>query len=1297
MEFNKPAPLKMTGNMAQNFKFFKQQVEIYMTATETDGKSKEIQVARLLNLMGTEALKVYNTLVTEENPDKEISAIISRMEKYCSPRTNEIMAHYKFFTAKQNSDNFDIYLTRLKELIKPCNFGQMEGKLLKTQIILGIQCRDTLERLLREDMTLEKVVSFCQSVEAAERNCQELGKSMEVHKIIKKNFKASSSSKAKLTINNCSRCGNTHLINACPAYGKVCNKCKKLNHFSNFCKFTFDSVPKFTKNNKSQFKKENKKFYKQNLINTIDSDTEISDENLIFSINQVKIKEINNKKWFQVIYVNETQINFQLDTGAETNVLPYNLYKIINSKEPIQQTNAKIESYGGYKLNTMGTVLLKCKVKDIVKDVHFIIVDHTNCVPILGLNTCISLNLVQRINQLDFKKSSELDKFISQNKEVFEGLGTFPEIVKIKIVKGAVPKANPPRRIPLALKDRLKQTLKVLVSKQIIEPVDEPPEWVNNIVIVEKSDKTLRICIDPSELNKSILREFYPIPTLEEITPKLANKNIFCVFDLKDGFHQIKLDKVSSDYCTFSSPFGCYKFLRAPFGLASIPEIFQKLTYKYFGDLDNVTVYFDDILCATNTVEEMNKTVDRVISRAKKYNIKFNSNKIQFYQNEVKYLGFLFSKEGMRPDSSRITAIQELGTPKNKKELQQILGTINYLRQFVPNLSEISSPFRELLKNNVVWQWNEKHTGLLNTIKNLIAKASMLNNFDIHKQIVIQSDSSKDALGCCLLQDNKPVAFASRSLTSTEINYAQIEKELLSISFALTKFHNYIYGRKIIVNNDHLPLVSLMKKSIDKIKNNRLRRLRMKILPYTFNLEYIPGPKLFIADLLSRNIIHRPTNDDGEMIEVVHTVQVTPELLITGEKLNLYKKETQNDETLAKVIKYYNEGWPKSLDKITNCELKHYFNNRFDITVQDLLVYINNKILIPKNLRKSVLQLLHETHLSAQKQKFLAKSIFYWPGINSEIVNIVDNCNTCQKYKRNQIKQTLKSHEIPKLPFMKLGLDIAEYKGLYYLVVVDYYSRWLEIIQIKQKDTMTIVSKLKPLFSRFGIPMEIVADNMPFGSIEFQKFAKEWEFEVKTSSPHYPQSNGLAEKGVGIAKKIIQKCNEAGQDIELYLLNYRNSKVAKLDFTPAQLLLNHNLRSKIPNTFNNMLPKLNINVYEQMINNQIKQKLYYNKKSMRKEVIFNKGDKVYVQNCKSKIWEKGVIIAKLENPRSYKVQMENKKIFRRNVIHLRKRKALSLEPPLYKSKFSNVSKIPTPIKTKFGRIIRKPVRLGIKN
>jgi len=399
--------------------------------------------------------------------------------------------------------------------------------------------------------------------------------------------------------------------------------------------------------------------------------------------------------------------------------------------------------------------------------------------------------------------------------------------------------------------------------------------------------------------------------------------------------------------------------------------------------------------------------------------------------------------------------------------------------------------------------------------------------------------------------------------------------------------------------------VSLLKKPIDKIKNNRLRRLKIKTLPYTFVLEYVPGLKLNIADLLSRNIVHTTLEVDSEMTDVVHTVQIAPELLISARKVKLYQMETLNDEALSLVLKYYKNGWPKNINRNITGEIKHFFKLRYDITVQDDLVYLDNKIIIPKNLRKTILTLLHETHLSAHKQKFLAKSIFYWLGINSDIFNFVEDCSLCQKFKRNQIKQTLINHEIPKAPFLKIGMDIAEYKGSNYLIVVDYYSRWLEIIEIRHKDSSTIISKLKPLFSKFGIPVEIIADNMPFSSREFLKFGNDWEFEVNTASPHYPQSNGLAEKGVGIAKKILQKCKEEGQDTELYLLNYRNSNVPNLDFSPAQLLLNRNLRSKLPTLIDEVTAKLNKNAYEQMIKNKQKQKNYFYKSSSKTKIQFN--------------------------------------------------------------------------------------------
>lgn len=200
------------------------------------------------------------------------------------------------------------------------------------------------------------------------------------------------------------------------------------------------------------------------------------------------------------------------------------------------------------------------------------------------------------------------------------------------------------------------------------------------MVTVEKPDKTIRICIDPREINKYIIKERYQISSLEELKPKLTNKKYYTLLDLKDGFYQCELDENSQKLCGFSTPFGAYQFLRFPFGLASALEKFQELTYKVFGHIKNVCVYFDDILISAKNKKEHDEVLSEVIQQARKLNIKFNRIKLQFRVTKVKFLGFIFDEEGVRPDTDRIRSIQSLKEPSNKKELQSFLGMVNYLR-----------------------------------------------------------------------------------------------------------------------------------------------------------------------------------------------------------------------------------------------------------------------------------------------------------------------------------------------------------------------------------------------------------------------------------------------------------------------------------------------------------------------------------------------------------------------------------------------------------------------------------------
>uniref|UniRef100_A0A1B6FC63 RNA-directed DNA polymerase n=1 Tax=Cuerna arida TaxID=1464854 RepID=A0A1B6FC63_9HEMI len=328
---------------------------------------------------------------------------------------------------------------------------------------------------------------------------------------------------------------------------------------------------------------------------------------------------------------------------------------------------------------------------------------------------------------------------------------------------------------------------------------------------------------------------------------------------------------------------------------------------------------------------------------------------------------------------------------------------------------------------------------------------------------------------------------------------------------------------------------------------------------------------------------------------------------------------------------------------------------RNDLQLSNGLVYYGTRLVVPQTLRKTVLNLLHETHLGSSKINSLVHEFYYWPGIHSDVHNMILSCAVCQKYSRSNTKAPLISHEIPGTPFAKIAADIAEINGVNYLIVIDYFSRWLEVYQTNNKNSSTIIKKFKEIFSRFGIPQTLIADNMPFNSSEMQQFAKEWKFSIITSSPYYPKSNGLAEKAVGIFKNMFRKASENKQDLELYLLNYRNAPVAGLQYSPSQLLNSRHLRTKMPVNDQALIPKVvPESIVTQMEENQVLQKFYYDQTAREKNEEFTVGQEVLVQNLNNKLWEKGRVLRKLSQPRSYLIKHNNGSVQRRNSVHLRK-------------------------------------------
>lgn len=1236
MDFIKPVNcLVLNGNVSENWRKFIQNFEIFLEAADLLKKSDSRKVAVFLNAIGEEGLELFQTFNLDEDERKCYKDVVAAFENFCVPKKRIVYERFLFFSRIQkDGEPFDNFLVDIKKLSKACDFGEQQTSLMRDRIVLGINNKRLQEKLLEKDVDFERAVEMCRAAEISEGQTKVIqmnsggavaaaGNAVVgsmVHQINtnkkESNYKNKFNRNDKITAYRqndslqCKKCNRHHKPMQCPAFGKKCIKCNQLNHFAVCC------------NQKNV-----------SCIETVDSDT----DNDIFYINMISDRKEN--KWVHSLKIEESFVEVKLDTGSDANVLSYKVFKEIKSQSKIYPTSTVLEAYGGQKITPIGESFLKCYYNNKMSIEKFIIIKE-NYRSILGEETMEKLEIVKKINNIEIKREYTTTKedFIAKNLDVFNGVGSFPGKYKIKLTENAIPVVKPPRRVPLKILKPLQNSLEALIEKNIISKVNEPRDWVHNLVIIEKSDGTLRLCLDPRNLNKYVKKEQHLIPTLNEILPKLNNAKYFSVLDLKEGFYQVELDEESRKLCTFATPFGSFNFNRLPFGLSTAPEIFQRKNEENFSNIPNIAIYIDDLLIYGKTIEEHDEALRNVINRARELNIKFNPKKLQYKVKEIDYLGHKFTTNGILPSKERINAIQNLRDPNNKKELQKFLGLVNYVRSFIPNLAEITSPLRELLKKNTLFVWQKAHSDTVAKIKEMLVSSVVLKPFDENKQIFIQTDASQNGLGCCLLQNNAPIAYASRSLSETEQRYAQIEKELLAIIFSCRKFHHYIYGREVIIKTDHKPLIGLMEKEIYKIPSGKLQRMCLRLLNYNVKLEYLPGKYMYIADYLSRNPLNlKPAEEEPVFYESILSINVSEK------RENQLKEETKKDEQLSKILLFYKNGWPKDKSKVPE-NLRFYFGKRNDIVENDGILYYNDKIMIPDSLKTDMLNLLHESHMGIFKTQKRARSIMYWKNMNSDIEDKIFNCKICDQFSKNNMKEPLIPHDIPSIPFHKVGCDIATYGGKDYLIVVDYLTKWIEYKLLRNKTSSEIIKHWVDIFSQFGIPKIIIADNVPFGSFECKSFATKWNIEIITSSPLYPKSNGLAERSVQIIKNIFKK-STTHEEICVQLMEYRNTPTQDMSLTPSQLMFNRLLRTKLPVSDKLLSPNYNNTIKEQVIKKGENSEKYYNK-STRREQTFKEGDKVLIKDRNK--WKNGTILYKWNTPRSYIVEDEEGKEYRRN-------------------------------------------------
>lgn len=865
-----------------------------------------------------------------------------------------------------------------------------------------------------------------------------------------------------------------------------------------------------------------------------------------------------------------------IDTGSPVCVVPREIYERNRERWPaLQPSSIKLSCYLG-KLPILGQLDMKVAYKGAVVDCSLVVL---NCPgpSLCGRDLIFQLsNAGSPVLNLTAEAGSPtslpaVDDIVSEFQDVFSAeLGCISgPPVHLQLKEGATPKFCKARSIPFALRDKVSQELDRLVAIGVLSPVAHA-EWATPIVPVLKKDGTVRICVDfKITLNPVCELEQYPLPVIDDMFACLNGGEYFSTLDLRDAYNQVPLDEESQKLCVINTHRGLFCFKRLPFGIASAPAIFQRKIETVLQGLPGVQAYLDDVLVAER--QGSSETLRAVLQRFREHGVKLRLDKCKFSQPSVTYLGHQIDKNGLHPTEKHVEAIAQAPSPTNVQELRSFLGMLSYYSKFLPNLSSLLAPLYQLLGKNARWVWGEAQDTAFANAKQCLLAAGVLVHYDPAKPLKLECDASPHGIGAVLFHTdgkvNRPIGFRSRTLTTAERNYSQLEREALALVFGVSKFRDYLLNRDFTLVTDHQPLLGLLKaeKPTPALAAARIQRWALYLGGFRYKLQYWPGKLLLNADTLSRLPLQTPAPPArSEPPEYVYALASFDDGTVSVEEL---KELTARDLLLAEVVEYTKNGWPKH---VKDTELMPFSDRQLELSVAHGLLYWGHRVVVPTQARERVLHMLHETHQGSSAMKAVARSAFWWPGLDREIEHLSASCHNCvQNLPMPASAQPVSSPAV-KEKWSRLHADFAgPVAGSMILVVVDAATKWIEAVPMRHASTQSTIASLRSIFARFGVPRTIVTDNgTQFTSEEFATFAKNNNIAHLRTAVYHPQSNGLAERAVRTIKEALKKISEGTLEEKLVkvLFNYRRTPCHE-GKSPSELLFGYLIRSRLDSCF----------------------------------------------------------------------------------------------------------------------------------
>ena len=761
-----------------------------------------------------------------------------------------------------------------------------------------------------------------------------------------------------------------------------------------------------------------------------------------------------------------------------------------------------------------------------------------------------------------------------------------------------------PLPIPHHWKAAVKKDIDRDVRLGIIEPVPQgtPSTWIARMVVTPKKNGKPRRTVDLQQLKKATLRETHYTPTPFAIVCTTPANTYKTVLDAWNGYHSMPLADDAKDATTFITEWGRYRYKRAPMGFHASGDAYTRRFDDITHEFERVSRCVDDSLLWDYDIEGAFWHTYEYLKHCSNNGIVFNADKFVFAKEQCEFAGFEITRDGYRPPKRVLDAIQGFPTPKSITDVGSWFGLVNQVAYAFAQ-AEVMSPFRDLLsKKHAKFYWDDALNQVFEESKEKIISLIKdgVKTYQKDRVTCLATDYSKQGIGYTLSQkycncpkpwtpmcgkDHWRLTLAgSRFTKPAESRYAPIEGEALAVAYGLQQCRTFIMGApNLVVAVDHKPLLGILNdRSLGTIENPRVQRLKEKTLMYTFDIVHVEGKKHCAPDATSRYPTSSTPVAESNEVQLDCDGYAKAYAMTQSESLPSSLTWTQvndsaaYDEECVALKGIIENGFPVSRDCLPE-DLKYYWSMRDDLYVIDNVPFKGRKMLIPRNLRKQVIEGLHAANQGVTGMLANARERLFWPGLDADVKQKRLQCRQCNENAPSQPDEPMITTPKPELPFQQTVSDLYQLGSHHYLLYADRYSGWTEVAKISNSSAKHIKRNMLEWFKAYGVPEEISSDGgPPYNSSEYDSFLKSWGVSKRLSSAYYPQSNGRAEVAVKTMKRTLAgNVNALTGEIDTEqaaraILTHRNTPNQESGFCPAELLFGFKLRDHLPNMFRSL-------------------------------------------------------------------------------------------------------------------------------